>query len=465
MWQRDPRDRYYRERLAVSTVASLIVHVLLAALLFSVLVSSSQEGANEKVSGGEIVTLERRTPIQVAQQPATQAAPPVPHAPRVAPLQHAPLVQPQTQQLPQNRHELARQAPTAPPNPRPIPQRSPQPAPQPTQNVLETSPRPELPAVPVTTPTVAPVAVAVKAPPTAPPSPSPTSAPTARPSPRPPAPTAPPTEKPATPAPVVATAKPTAAPVAVHASAAPSASPAPAARVSAPPAQHRGVPSPSPTSTSAAVAKTQGTAPTPGPKGIGSPGPRPGNEPHAKPAPERPVQIRPAPSPRPATSPRATPAIDLNARLRALLPHNSVTPTSKQYVGTYSLRGDMDPTPPPAVLAKTKYIYDVRGTGNEERVKMWVIEAHKAGPTTMCTGWLVRYPAKLAGNYAPLPPNVNANVGPANGAQIAIGGGSPNSGPVSPFYSGEAPIVEGIVTSPCDGRRLVPYENSTAPSP
>ena len=37
-------------------------------------------------------------------------------------------------------------------------------------------------------------------------------------------------------------------------------------------------------------------------------------------------------------------------------------------------------------------MYEVHGTGNESRVKMWVTAARKAGPTTICTGWLVRYP-------------------------------------------------------------------------
>ncbi len=463
MWERDPRDRYYRERLAGSTVASLLLHALLAALLFSVLVSSSQEGATENVQGGEIVTLERRSPIEVAQQPsATQAVPPVPHAPRVAPIRHAPVAQPQTQRLPQNRHELARQTPKAPPNPKPLPQQSPQPNPQPTENPYEVTPRNELPAVPVNVPTLTPQAVAVKLPPTAAPSPAPSAAPSARPSPKPPAPSARPSLKPATPAPVQPSAAPTAAAVAVHASTAPSASPAPAARASAVPAQHTGVPSPSPTSTSAAVARTAGTAPSPGPKGQGSPGPQAGNGPPAKPAPARPVRVLETPSPRPTAAPQHGTPPNINDRLRALLPHNPVTPTTKQYVGNYSLRGHLEPTPPPDVLAKTKFIYDVHGTGNEERVKMWVESARKEGPTTICTGWLVRYPTPVAGNYAPLPSNVGA--GPNNGGQIAIGGGRVSS--VAPeFAAGEAPIVEGIVSQPCDGRRLVPYAASPGSSP
>ena len=464
MWQHEPIDRHYRKRLAASTVASLVVHALLAALLFSILASSSQEGATENVSGGEIVTVERRTPIQVARQPsATQAVAPLPHAPRIAPVRHASLAQPQTQRLPQNRHELARQSPTAPPNPRPIPQQRPQPNPQPTQNIFEVNPRAQLPAAPVSVPTVAPVAVAVKVPSTAPPSPLPSALPSARPSPRAPAPSAPPTTKPPTPAPAAPSAAPTAAAVAVRASAVPNATPAPAARASAPPAANPGVPSPSPTQ-AAAVARTPGTAASPGPKSQGSPGPRQGAGAQTRPQPPRPVEIQPTPKPSPRARPAPTrsPGIDINARLRAMLPHNPVNPTSKQYSGSYTLQGRLEPTPPPEVLAQTKYLYDVRGVGNEARVKMWVTAARKAGPTTICTGWLVRYPEQPAGNYAPVP--ANDNIAPANGTQIAIGGGH-GHGPASPFASGLAPIVEGIVSLACDGRRLVPFAASASPSP
>src|SRR5215469_7438932 len=171
MWERDPRDRRYPERLAASTLVSLLLHALFALLFFSVLTSSSEEGATETTSG-EIVTIERRAPVTVANAPAApQPAPPVPHAPVVAPIRHAPLVQPQAQRLPQNRHELARVAPSAPPNPRPIPQQTPQPNPQPAQNIYEVQPSNEVPAAPVNVPTVAPVAVAIKPLATAAPSP------------------------------------------------------------------------------------------------------------------------------------------------------------------------------------------------------------------------------------------------------------------------------------------------------
>ncbi len=154
-----------------------------------------------------------------------------------------------------------------------------------------------------------------------------------------------------------------------------------------------------------------------------------------------------------------------------MLPNNPVNPTTKQYTPTYSLRGRMEPTPPPEVLARTKYIYAVRGTGGDALVKMWVVAARKAGPTTICTGWLVRYPQAIRGGYADAPgPDssvVHSNVhggDSANGTQISIGGGSGNA-PLSPFDSGIAPIVEGMLSQPCDGRALVPYAPSPASSP
>ena len=461
-FQRDPRDRRYPERLAGSFFASLALHALLAALLFTVLVTASEQGANENLQGGEVVTIQNASPVVVANQPsAPRAAAPAPHVPRVAPILHAPAAQPLTQRLPTNRHELARTAPTAPPNPRPIPQQSIQPNPQPTQNIFEAQPRNELPAAPVSVPTVAPVAVAIKPPPTIAPSPAPTSAPRARTSPRPPVPSAPPSAKPATPAPVGPRPSPTAAAIA-RASAAPSTRPA-VAMASSSPAPHPGVPNPSPTH-AAAVSRTPGAAPSPGATTGASPGPKPGNAAKSQSAPSRPIEIQPTPVPA-TPAPKSRSAPNINAKLRALLPNNPVNPTSKQYTPTISLHGRLEPTPPPDVLAKTKYLYEVRGTGQEARIRMWVTAAHKAGPTTMCTGWLVRYPQPERGGYAPLPSNVQANSGTPNGTQIAIGGHGPAQEPLSPFDAGVAPIVDGMVTAACDGRLLVPYAPSAAPSP
>lgn len=462
-FQRDPRDRRYPERLAGSFLASLIFHALLAVLLFSVLVSSSELGTNENVEGGEIVTIERAAPVAVANQPAAQhEAAPVPHVPRIAPIRHAAPTQPRTQRLPTNRHELAVAAPTAPPNPRPVPQQSLEPNPQPTENIFEAQPKSEAPAAPVNVPTVVPVAVAIKTPPTAAPSPAPTSAPKAKSSPRPPMPSAPPSAKPATPAPVGPRPSPTAAALA-RTSAAPSASPAAAPHASAPPAPRSGVPNPSPTN-AAAVARTPGTAPSPGPTSGASPGPRQEGGTKNQSTPQRPIELRPTPAPA-SPAPKSRTAPNINDKLRSLLPNNPVHPASKQYTPTISLHGRLEPTPPPDVLEKTKYLYEVRRTGNELSVKMWVTAAHKEGPTTICTGWLVRYPQPERGGYAPLPSNVQANSGTPNGTQISIGGGGQAHEPLSPFDAGIAPIVDGMVTQACDGRLLTPYAPSAAPSP
>ncbi|HEU5478834.1 MAG TPA: hypothetical protein VFU90_03330 [Candidatus Tumulicola sp.] len=196
----------------------------------------------------------------------------------------------------------------------------------------------------------------------------------------------------------------------------------------------------------AAVAKTRGTAPSPGPKGEGSPGPRAGTSAKTQAAPARPIQLRPTPSPAPHAKPAAP---DINARLRAMLPHNPVNPASKQYTPQLSLRGSLEPTPPPSVLAQTKYIYRSSG-GSEARVEMWVTEVRKAGPTTICTGWLVRYPYNQTASHP-------GDFAPANGTQVSIGGGRVPA--VLP------PVVEGIVTLACEGRLLVPYAASPAASP
>jgi hypothetical protein len=455
-FRRDPRDRGYPERLAGSFLVSLFLHALLAALLFTVLVSSSEQGANENVRGGEVITLSRTSPVSVANAPVSaQAVPPAPHVERIAPVRHAPLIAPQAQRLPANRHELAVPVPSAPPNPRPVPQTTPQPNPQPTQNIYETQSGNELPAAPVSVPTIGPVAVSVKAPPTSAPSPAPSAAPVERASPRPPMPSARPSVKPATPAPQL-----------------PKASPSPAALARASSAPVTGVPNPSPTSTTA-VARTPGTAPKPAPSGGASPGPREGNGPKSQEAAPRPVVVRPLPSPNaaPTHAPKRSSAPNINAKLNAMLPNNPVNPTTGHYVPSYSLRGRLEPTPPPEVLAKTKYIYEVKGTGNEARVRMWVTATRKEGPTTICTGWLVRYPQAITGGYAdqagPDSSVVHSDLhgGPANGAQVTIGGGGGSHEPLSPFAAGIAPIVDGMVSQPCSGRLLVPYAPSPASSP
>jgi hypothetical protein len=447
VFERDPRDPRYRERLATGTVASILLHALLALLLVSVIASSSQEGATENVEGGTIVTVEQRMPAVATNRREVAAAVPVPpHVTRVAPIARAPMSQPQAQKLPQNRHELSKQSLKAPPNPPPVPQQHFQPQPQPTQNVFQVQPQEAAPAAPVAVQTVGPIAVSVRQP-TAAPSPVPSARPVPSRSPRPPAPTSAPSVRPS-PAPSErATAVPTAATIS-RATVGPKVSAEPAPRNSSSPAAHAGVPSPGP-SAPAVVAKTAGTAPSAGPKGVGSPGPHEGVGNKTLPAQRRPVEIAPTPSPEPIPKPGKThaPPPDINARLRGLLPNGPVHPETKQYTPQISLRGSLRPTPPPDVLAKTKFLYKSNG-GSEGLVEMWVTDVHKQGFTSICTGWLVRYPLNAAA-YQP------GDFAPPNGSQIAVGGAA-GRGTLPP-------IVEGITTAPCEGRLLEPYTKETTP--
>ncbi|HTU70047.1 MAG TPA: hypothetical protein VMF11_06965 [Candidatus Baltobacteraceae bacterium] len=451
MLRRDPQDPRRRERLAASYLASLLLHALLAALLFSLASSSSEEGAGESISGGTLVTLEQRAPVVAQVAVPAQQAPPVPNVPHVAPLvRHAPLVQPKTRPQPPQPHELATFAPTAPPNPTPVPQASAQPNPVPTTRVYETRPQNEIPAVPTVMPSVAVQQVAIKPPPTAAPSPVPTAEPTARATPEPAATKAPSTPKPATPAP---SARPTAVPTTLAASVArattqPSASPAPLNRPSLTPARNAGVPSPSPTQ-GPRIAQSKGISATPAPKGESSPGPRAGNGGNAKIARPGPVHVPPTPQPRP--KPTRKPESensqgsggyhqDLSKLLGA---NNPVAPAQYHFASKPALDASMVPTPPPAVVAMTRYTYEQRGAGDDALVKMWVTGTHRDGPTLVCEGWMLRYP--------------HANGPTAGGANLLSFGGVP--GGVLP------PIVEEHASVPCSERALVPFAGPSTPSP
>jgi hypothetical protein len=143
--------------------------------------------------------------------------------------------------------------------------------------------------------------------------------------------------------------------------------------------------------------------------------------------------------------------VDINAKLRALLPHNNVNPSYKSYRQKIGLEGRLEPTPPPEVLAATKFIFEERGTGHEARIKMWVTNVRRDGPVTMCEGWLVRYPAAPGvGMILPFGSHVPDN----NGGSI---GGVP--GGTLP------PIVEAQASTACSERHLVPFAASPAPSP
>ncbi len=454
MLRRDERDPRRRERLAGSTLASLLLHVLIAALLFSVVLNTAQEGASESVTGAMMVTIEQRAPaVATVPVPAQQAAP-VPHAARIAPrVQHAPLVHPARQPSPPQHHELSKFEPTAPPNPSPLPQASREPNPQPTTPVYEPRPANELPAVPTSVPSVSIQSIALKIPPTAAPSPAPSARPSAAPSPRPPVPTAAPSAKPATPAPVKPSAAPTAVAVAAKPTTAPTASPQPVPRASQVPAPKAGIPSPSPTQGPRLAKVTAGTAPSPGPKGQSSPGPRAGSHGAPKAGPQRPVAVRPTPSPEPpAAASHAGGGRDINAKLRALLPHNAVNPSQYEQIEHPSLAGHLDPTPPPDVLAHTKYLYEELGTGSDARIKMWVTSTRRVGPTLYCDGWMLRYPQSGQPAFA-----TGTFTHPVAGG-ITISSATAATGTLPP-------IIEEHASTPCSQRRLAPFAPSPAASP
>ncbi len=445
MRARDPRDRTHPARLTLSTVLSLVLHVLLALLLFTVVSSSSQEGATGSIQGGEIVTVQQRAVAQAQPAPAPSVVPPVPHVPLVAPLHHAPAPQTAAQRQPQNHHELAQFKPKSAPNPLPVPQSTARPNPQPTVEVFEPKPDTGIPAAPLTIPEATVIAVAIKAPPTAAPSPHPTSVPSAKPVAVKPLPSAAPSKAPATPAPVATSAALKPATVVARTSPSP-ATPAPGPVASAPPAKVSGVPVPAPTA-GAAQSVNHGTSPTPGPKGTAAPGPHRGGNQSNHPGPTRPVIVSVTPSP----GPSGPSASALNSKLRSLLLPSGTAkaPTSAHIAPGYgSISSQLDPSPPPDVIAHTIYLYQSSSNG-EKRVKMWVTSVHKEGPLTICSGWMLTYPK-------PPPLSIGQPNGGLNGTQISLFGGHAG-GTSSRGEAGMAPIVEANVTFVCQARDLTPF--------
>jgi hypothetical protein len=456
MLKRDPQDPHRRERVAGSYLVSLILHAMAAILLFSIAASSAQEGASESVSGGTIVTLEQRVPVVAQAASPVQESAPMPNVPRIAPVvAHAPLIRAESRPQPPQHHELSQFSPSAPPNPTPLPQASQQPNPQPTAPIYEPNPQNELPAVPTSVPSVAMQAVAVKIPPTAAPSPQPSIVPTARPTPHPAPPTSAPSPKPETPAPVSRpSATPTVAPVVAQATARPSATPAPVSHPSVAPAATSGVPSPSPTQ-GARLTASRSLTPTPGPKGQSSPGPRAGNAGTSNKAIARAITVPPTPSPVPEHSSSSGGnhgGIDINAKLRALLPHNAVNPTQMNVSERVALNESMDPTPPPDVLQQTKYLFEERGSGGDSRVKMWVTSVRHDGPALICDGWLLRYPRASQPDFAH-----GTMAHPVSGG-IQVSSGSLPGGTLPP-------IVEEHASTTCTERALVPFAPPPTPSP
>ncbi len=460
MRRRDPIDERRDERLAGSSLASLLLHLLAVAFLVSLAASSSQESANETTLGGEMVTISQALPVthQVATpQPVRprpqppRPIPPHPHVQHPAPPKH---VASRPVQTPHPMlHELTHVVPHASPNPTPVPVVTPQPLPVPTLTVAVVQPtvaptpkptaQPTLKPVPTEAPTVKPAPTA-KPVPTAAPTPKPrpvaviTPAPTAKPIPTArPAPTAAPTRVPtAAPAPVAARTvapQPTAA-------ATPRAVPSPAAKPHVAPANTPGVPSPRPVIAEHPAA------------GRASPGPQSPNAGHAK-VPERLIELpptpRPTPRPRPSPAPTRNPYAGLNARLNALLPNGPVVPHEGHYIGSLSLAGRLDPTPPPDVVARTKYIFEGVAGGGDGTIKMWVTSITRRGPVLVCNGWLLHYPATIGEGI--LTPS-NVHVGPVNGIQV----GGQHQVP-SGFSAGMDPIVIGMGTTECTRRALVPF--------
>ncbi len=387
MFTRDSQDRRRPERLTAGFVASLIFHALLAALLFSVATSSSQESSPESISGSTVVTVSREQPQRAVPAPAPTVAAPVPHTPVIAKRSAGrPRV---AAARPYQRHELSKFAPTAPPNPTPVPASTLAPNPIPTQAVLASSPAPFEPAAPTSAPAQV-VAVAPRVPPTAAP-PKPTQAPTAAPT-RAPQPQPKPSAATATAAPIVAVATPR------------------------PVATAGGTPQPNKVANPAPSASPHPLSAPPGPKPHASEGPN-GQAPSKPVAPARPVQVVPTPRANPpaaATIPsHGKPT--LNERLKSLIPTASPSPSASRAPGKrYSFLNGLvptpepEPTPPPQVIAATKFIYEenvakqrwkqsILGTAPEEHyVKMYVTSVRHLGFVTMCKGWVVRAP--IAGN-------------------------------------------------------------------
>jgi hypothetical protein len=136
-----------------------------------------------------------------------------------------------------------------------------------------------------------------------------------------------------------------------------------------------------------------------------------------------------------------------------LLPSgNPVTPKSKEYRQTVSVAGRLEPTPPPEILAQTKYIYEAEDVGGERRIKMWVTMVHRNGPVTVCDGWMLRYPESQ---------RVGANENPA----IGVSNGRIPGGSLAPYASSLAPIVEANASTDCSERKLLPFAPSPASSP
>ena len=137
-----------------------------------------------------------------------------------------------------------------------------------------------------------------------------------------------------------------------------------------------------------------------------------------------------------------------------MLPHGPVTPTEGSYHPALTLNGTMEPTPPPEVIAMTKFMYEQ--PSGDEHIKMWVTNVRHVGMITMCDGWMVRYPA-AAGAGAQRQIGTATNPIPG-GVQVSTSIGAKHTGTLPP-------IVEANASAVCNERYLVPFAPSPAPSP
>lgn len=208
------------------------------------------------------------------------------------------------------------------------------------------------------------------------------------------------------------------------------------------------------------MATTTGTQPSPGPKAQGSPGPKPGNA-GTKSGPERPITVPPTPKPQASSGAGSGGSSgtgihnDLNDLLGKMIPHNAVNPAQSSTHFHVALDGSMDPTPPPDVVAMTKFTYEERGAGSDALDRMWVTSTHRVGPQLVCEGWLVRYPPNS--QAAPMQGNMTHNVSGGIAVSTSIGGSA--HGGLGP------PIVEAHASAPCTERALVPFTRPPSPSP
>lgn len=139
-----------------------------------------------------------------------------------------------------------------------------------------------------------------------------------------------------------------------------------------------------------------------------------------------------------------------------MLPHGPVNPTEGSYHPAVTINGRLEPTPPPEVIAMTKFMYEQQSSGSDERIKMWVTNVRHVGMITMCDGWLLRYPPATG-------TGAQQQIGTATNP---ISGGVQASTTIGAKHVGTlAPIVEANASAVCSERKLVPFAPSPASSP